>query len=330
MSTFLSPNKYPSNAPTNTYVYDFTVGTAYSTNTPPSSQISNGIGIDGLLVAITADESNPNGFIGPASGNLKLVFNSTGSSEDTIPTSIDRILDFDLNKAGYFYLSYTGTTPAPDDPGTYTSTISVDNDGTIEKYFFDITISPLCIATNTIILMANGQTKLIQHMKRGDVVSSDPFFTNSHVVAYVENTKYRSNAKVHMCEFYPNCLDQNIPSNTLLITSGHPIIHHATKTRRPASVLAKYSNSKIHDAIQIGDIVEPIENDENRPYQLWDLQFETIGSYVANGVTIQSRHPRSNLTPLPKELYFDQSLYTDKTVDDFDSEFEYPLIFEQI
>jgi len=178
--------------------------------------------------------------------------------------------------------------------------------------------------------MANGQTKLIQDIKRGDVVSSDPFFTNSHVVAYVENTKYSANAKVHMCEFYPNCLDQNIPSNTLLITSGHPIIHHATKTRRPAHVLAKYSNSKIHESIQIGDIVEPLENDADRPYQLWDLQFETVGSYVANGVTIQARHPRSNLTPLPKELYFDQSLYTDKIVDDFDSEFEYPLIFEQI
>ena len=41
MSTLLSPNKYPSNAATNTYVYDFTVGTAYSTNTSPSSAISS-------------------------------------------------------------------------------------------------------------------------------------------------------------------------------------------------------------------------------------------------------------------------------------------------
>jgi len=320
MSTFLSPNKYPANAATNTYVYDFTVGTASSTN-----QISDATAA-GLVITIAANGSNPD--VGPASGNLILihVHNSSPVSVSTATNS----LSFNLNSDDYFYLSYNGTTPALTDPGTYTSTISVNNKGTIQTYTLDITISPFCIATNTVILMANGQTKLIQDIKRGDVVSSDPFFTNSHVVANVENTKYSANAKVHMCEFYPNCLDQNVPSNTLLITSGHPIIHHATKTRRPASVLAKYSNSKIHDAIQIGDIVEPLENDEDRPYQLWDLQFETVGSYVANGVTIQARHPRSNLTPLPKELYFDQSLYTDKTVDDFDSEFEYPLTFEQI
>jgi len=320
MSTFLSPNKYPANAATNTYVYDFTVGTASSTN-----QISDATAA-GLVITIAANGSNPD--VGPASGNLSLIYNNGSSSVSTATNS----LSFTLNKRSSFYLSYTGTTPALNDPGTYTSTISVipEGSGATQTYTLDITISPFCIATNTTILMANGQTKLIQHIKRGDVVSSDPFFTNSHVVANVENTKYRSNAKVHICEFYPNCLDQNIPSDTLLITSGHPIIHHATKTRRPASVLAKYSNSKIHDAIQIGDIVEPLENDEDRPYQLWDLQFETVGSYVANGVTIQARHPRSNLTPLPKELYFNQSLYTDKIVDDFDSEFEYPLTFEQL
>jgi len=72
------------------------------------------------------------------------------------------------------------------------------------------------------------------------------------------------------------------------------------------------------------------DDHNNILYQLWDLQFETVGTYVANGVTIQSRNPRSNLTPLSKDLYFDQSLYDGDLIDDFDPANEFPLVLEAI
>ena len=65
-------------------------------------------------------------------------------------------------------------------------------------------------------------------------------------------------------------------------------------------------------------------------YNMWDLQFDTVGSYVANGVTVQSRHPRSYLTPMPKELYFDQNLYTDELKNDYDPAYEFPYVSEKV
>ena len=47
---------------------------------------------------------------------------------------------------------------------------------------------------------------------------------------------------------------------------------------------------------------------------LYDIQFENDGSYIANGVQLQSRCPRSQMTPLAKEDYFNQELYTEEVV----------------
>ena len=44
-------------------------------------------------------------------------------------------------------------------------------------------------------------------------------------------------------------------------------------------------------------------------YTLYDLQFDDDGSYVAENVMIQSRSPWSDLTPLPKNLYYDDTRY---------------------
>ena len=63
------------------------------------------------------------------------------------------------------------------------------------------------------------------------------------------------------------------------------------------------------------------KNQDNE-YCIYDLQFENDSSYVANGIMVQSRCPRSEISPLPKELYFDQELYTDEIVWDT---YDHPL-----
>ena len=175
--------------------------------------------------------------------------------------------------------------------------------------------------------MADGKTKLIQDIKRGDIVKADTSSDRSHIVARVDITNLSRNGTLDVCEFLPNSIGPNIPSRKLITTSGHPIVHYPTKTRRSAHFFTSaYPDVKLHTDTKIRDIM-PILNNK---YQLWDLQFETVGTYVANGVVVQSRNPRSNLTPLSKDLYFDQSLYDGVLIDDFDPANEFPLVLEAI
>jgi hypothetical protein len=73
-----------------------------------------------------------------------------------------------------------------------------------------------------------------------------------------------------------------------------------------------------------------LPKEETDSYHLFDLQFDQIGSYVANGVTVQSRHPQSFITPLPKELYFDKNLFQNEKKDDNDPNYEFPLVHSSV
>ena len=75
---------------------------------------------------------------------------------------------------------------------------------------------------------------------------------------------------------------------------------------------------KIHQKISAAQLL-PADDNNHQSHTLYDLQFDHDGQYVAEGVILQSRSPRSDRTPLPKELYFDQSLWIeDVTWDCFD------------
>jgi len=230
----------------------------------------------------------------------------------------------------YYSFNFTGT-PEAGDVGTYNLTLTAydaESNALSPTYSIQIVVQlPLCIATDSEILLANGQTKLIQDIKRGDVIAANPSRKNSHVVAKVHTTDLFCASSLEVCEFLPNSLDKNIPSKKLITTSGHPVVHYPTHTRRSAHFFTKaYPGIKLHTDTNVQDIMPVLNN----KYQLWDLQFETVGTYVANGVVVQSRNPRSNLTPLSKDLYFDKSLYTDEVIDDFDPANEFPLVLEAI
>jgi len=76
----------------------------------------------------------------------------------------------------------------------------------------------------------------------------------------------------------------------------------------------------------IGDLLESIDD----TVYLYDLQFEVDGYYLANNTLVQSRSPNSFRTPLPKELYFNEELYSDKQVNDFQTNHDLPLITDKI
>lgn len=222
-----------------------------------------------------------------------------------------------VDTTGNVYITYTTT-------GTVTTVLDPNN---INSGSGDIVVFklgyPVCVGSDTEILMADGTIKLIQHIQRGDEVAANTSITKTYKVSDIPKTIHYPMNKINMCEFDTNCLENNVPNKPLIISTGHPIIHNST--RRSAHFFCDVPNVKMHYDTFIGDIFNIVD----REIYLWDLQFDTIGSYVANGVTIQSRHPQSFISPLPKNMFHDISLFSDEIKDDDDPSYELPLLYSK-
>jgi len=175
------------------------------------------------------------------------------------------------------------------------------------------------LESTTEILMGDGQLKHIRDIQRGDIVAGDPMINKKYTVAKVYSTSLNHDTTFGTCEFQPGSLANNVPYKPLITATSHIIEYN--NIRKPAYAFEFFPNVE-KTLSKASDIVIP---DNNGKYSLYDLQFETVGTYVANGVTVQSRSPYSPITPLAKELFFDESLYSDKYVDDYDNRYEYKL-----
>lgn len=215
----------------------------------------------------------------------------------------------------------------PTTAGTYSFRVNTNPGITPPNaIYYRINIVLPCIAYNTKILMANKTEHNIQNLERGMVVAGDADLTTTYKIARVLKNKLYPDFEIGISSFDKNSIGNNIPNRKLLITNGHPIYFEST--RRAAKLFSNIDGIKSYDKIKAGDILP--KEDDNDLHYLWDLQFETIGSYVANGLKIQSRHPQSFITPLPKELYFDENLYNSCTKNDHDPEYDCPLIYEPL
>jgi hypothetical protein len=172
--------------------------------------------------------------------------------------------------------------------------------------FDDLSSQSPCVAENTQILMLNGSKKSIQEIKRGDIVAGDPDFKKNHMVARLNVSYLHCETPIDIIKVRPGTFGENVPNQSLIITANHPIIYG--HERKPAKCFIKFPGVTHYKKIRSKDLI-------NVPGQLnlYDLQFDHDGTYVANGVTVQSKCPRSESTPLPKELYFDHNLYTNET-----------------
>lgn len=167
----------------------------------------------------------------------------------------------------------------------------------------------VCVAKDTKVMMLDRSERNIQDVRRGDLVLARPDGDEVNRVARVNMMQVDGRAPLDIIRIDSKHLGTTHP---LLITGNHPIIYDAA--RRPARCFRKFEGVKQFGRksnIQAKDIL-PRESDGS--FKVYDLQFEKDASYVANGLTVQSRSPRSDITPLPKELYFDQSLWTEKVV----------------
>lgn len=188
---------------------------------------------------------------------------------------------------------------------------------------YSLPVSLVCIATGTNILMADGLTRRIENVKRGDWVAGDADGEKIYRVAKVTSTRHRPEHLLEIYRFSKDAISPNVPSQPLLITPSHAIHYNGARYQ------AKYFSEKpgVH---LVNDRFCKLVLMHNREYRLWDMQFETIGSYVANGVKIQSRHPFSINTPLEPHLFFDRSLYKTQLQDDNDEAYDTKLITQPV
>jgi len=290
-------NPKPNNLPN---PFALTLGTNYTTNTPPNPilTIINGVNI-GSAPSIIQMSNVPAGItiqhaVGTGADQSNTLIYATGIP--TTQTSTSSILSI--------------TEP---NIGTGSGSLSIASFG------FQVNLS--CVAAGTLILMANGLCKPIESIRRGDIVAGNPENALMHKVSRVIRTSHVSNTVGSFIKFGTNSLLNNIPFEPLIVTNLHPIIFD--NSRRHAKYFGKVSGVTNYHEIRMDQIM--IADDDQTIY-LYDLQFDTIGSFVANGVTLQSRHPRSFITPLPKKDYFDEKLYSDNLANDNDLAFDFPLI----
>lgn len=190
---------------------------------------------------------------------------------------------------------------------------TVANAGT---FFANFTSAAPCLVKDTMILMADGHCKPIQAIQRGDWVATDPDCLRVVQVSRLNRLPISSYYQPHLVRFAVGSLGPNVPNRELLITHDHPLLYQ--EARRPAKCFKKLTGVRSYDTVCAYKLLAE-EDPDNTDLALYDLQFDRDGSYVANGVTVQSRCPRSQLTPLPRELYFDPSLYREEvTWDSFD------------
>lgn len=175
--------------------------------------------------------------------------------------------------------------------------------GTIDAIISQV----ICVAKDTMVLMANGNQKPIQNIQRGDLVAGDLQCHSKYQVAKLIQTPMSGQAPLKLVKMNKNAIAVDQPNSHLIISSCHPIYHNSV--RRPARCFKKYPGVKYYGKIR-ANVILPID-DNNKTYSLYNLQFEHNGSFVANGLVVDSVPANSSLMPLPRELYFNKDLISE-------------------
>lgn len=179
--------------------------------------------------------------------------------------------------------------------------------GHVHTFDSNLNHAVLCLMKDAMVLLADGTSKPIQDVQRGDIVST------GHKVSRLCIIEQGTYVLVEMIHFRPGCLGCGIPNNDLIVTGNHPIIFAGA--RRPAKCFEHMTG-----------VSRILQSDIGR---LYDLQFDCDGTYIANNIEVQSCSPRSASNPLPKELYYNPELFTGELVWD-NYEQNKPLITDKI
>jgi hypothetical protein len=201
--------------------------------------------------------------------------------------------------------------------GTNDATINVNNVYDNYLKLFNI----LCIGHESFILMANGSYKKIIDIKRGDFINC---MNEILPVSRVKYTYLNNDTYCNYCIIPKDTIINNTKLfEPLLITGFHPILINRLR-------------------ISVGHIKFGLKNGLNKIYLnskiqliskdiiLCDLQFDKPTYYNANGIWIQSSSPYTKCNPLPYELYWDKSYYSNKLTINDPEYYNEPLILNNV
>lgn len=160
----------------------------------------------------------------------------------------------------------------------------------------------VCVGGDTLIQLSDGSLRPIRSLHRGEIVAPN------HTIAQVCQEPIDVHSPIDLMVFEPNCLGGGKPTQRLTITPNHPIFYKGA--RRPAKCFAQCPGVR---SIQRQPTQSVLPLLDHEPY-LYDLQFDHEGSYLANGLEIQSRSPYSYHGPLDQSMYDDPSMYCEDRV----------------
>lgn len=165
----------------------------------------------------------------------------------------------------------------------------LNSEGTHYDAFMEI--SHMCLHADTIIDIYGGQTT-VGNLKRGDLIRT---INGYKPLARLLESMVKT--EITMTVFEHGSIDDDIPSEKLLLSRGHPIFYLGEYIVG-YELADSYSHSKIH--------FERLWVDK-----YYHVQFESHEVIYANGLTVTSL-PHNTLYCgkwLPRELYFDMNLY---------------------
>jgi len=291
----------------NDFTKHYVANTAYVTGlTPTLKEVSDESTVTSPLMVSTAsiyiakNAISVDDFIGGIIRYKLKITNNGNVSLDPVEL-IDEKLGFDITFPFSFapttnYTIVSDYTITREDYEAYAVINTATASGqtlTDQTVSMSVTLSTIpCVVRDTMILLMDGSLKPIQDIQRGDIVAP------GHKVARLCETQVDNATIIDVIVFNTNSLGFGKPKKELTITYNHPLIY--ANARRPAWCFK--------DFIGVSRIKK------NNITYLYDLQFDHDGSYIANGVEIQSSSPYSALNPLPKDLYFNQSLYSEEFV----------------
>ena len=143
----------------------------------------------------------------------------------------------------------------------------------------------ICVLGSTKILMKDGSLKEIKDIKRGDEILEDIDTNKTNIVSRIISMKVTNKQIVKIPK---NTINNN---EDLYIADIHPIWINDEKNRIYAKDIK-------------GSESYTIEND-----MLYNIQYDTEGTFYGSGIKIDSLSPYHKYYPLPLELFTDKNNY---------------------
>jgi hypothetical protein len=182
----------------------------------------------------------------------------------------------------------------------------------------------ICVLEDTHILLANGQWKKVQDLTRGELIAGKD---GSALPLCRLIVKDISASRIDFIVIPKDAIAPGMPMNDLYCCKHHYFLY-GDKLYAAESFLSFPGVRRIRGYAKevLGKELPKLSK-----LRMYDLQFETEGFYIAEGLVSPSRSPYDADDPLPRELFFDQSLFRlNIPKSQLDHLMGYPISFDRI